>query len=60
MNPYWTIVERRAADHSLAHARPDAPLPAGQSLYDRGEVEAARATRPGRGARTDLRTNPSP
>ncbi|MFJ1837801.1 hypothetical protein ACIOJ9_28525 [Streptomyces sp. NPDC088175] len=29
MNPYWTIVQDRAAEYSLAHARPDAPLTAG-------------------------------
>ncbi|MFF3731020.1 hypothetical protein ACFYXM_12020 [Streptomyces sp. NPDC002476] len=29
MNPYWTIVQQRAAEYSLAHARPDAPLTAG-------------------------------
>jgi hypothetical protein len=30
------------------------PGRAGQSLYDRGQVEAARAARPGRGHRSDL------
>ncbi|MCZ0983916.1 hypothetical protein O1L60_44945 [Streptomyces diastatochromogenes] len=29
MNHYWTIVQERAAEYSLAHARPDAPLTAG-------------------------------
>lgn len=29
MNLYWTIVQHRAAEYSLAHARPDAPLTAG-------------------------------
>ncbi|MFB7649412.1 hypothetical protein ACFC0S_15860 [Streptomyces sp. NPDC056084] len=32
MNLYWTIVQRRAAEYSLAHARPDAPLTAGLSV----------------------------
>jgi hypothetical protein len=29
VNPYWTIAQHRAAEYSLAHARPDAPLTAG-------------------------------
>ncbi|MEU3399440.1 hypothetical protein [Streptomyces filamentosus] len=29
MNPYWTIVQQRAAELSLAYSRPDAPLTAG-------------------------------
>lgn len=29
MNPYWRIVQQRAAEYSLAHSRPDAPLTAG-------------------------------
>lgn len=42
----WGVraVERRVDDHGRAH-----------SLYDAGEVQAASGTRPGQGARTDLR-----
>lgn len=42
----WGVkaVERRVDDHGRAH-----------SLYDPDEVKAAHATRPGRGARTDLK-----
>ncbi|MDP9607904.1 hypothetical protein ACFV4E_15385 [Streptomyces hygroscopicus] len=29
MNPYWRIVQQRAAEYSLAHSRPAAPLTAG-------------------------------
>ncbi|MER7111162.1 hypothetical protein [Streptomyces sp. NPDC000229] len=29
MNPYWTIVQQRAVDYSLAQSRPDASLTAG-------------------------------
>ncbi|MER5984163.1 hypothetical protein [Streptomyces sp. NPDC001787] len=29
MNPYWSLVQQRAAEYSLAHSRPDAPLTAG-------------------------------
>ena len=42
----WGVqaVERRIDDHGRVH-----------SLYDPDEVKAARAARPGQGARTDLK-----